>query len=76
MEDQKPWPAFALNQDFTEERRLKPIVKKVKTPKLQDVLNKLEQLKRITDGGLEAKLPAAGRFSVIFSEKKKLFQNH
>ena len=28
MDDQKPWPGFALYQDFAEERGLKPIVKK------------------------------------------------
>ena len=41
MEDQKPWPGFALNQDFAEAKRLKPIAKKAKMPKLEDVLSKL-----------------------------------
>ena len=34
--------------------------------KLGDVVSKLVQLKRITDGGLGAEPPAAGQFFVIF----------
>ena len=37
MEDQKPWPDLALNQDFTKGRGLKPKVEKGKKSKLGDV---------------------------------------
>ena len=43
-EDQKPFPLFSRNQDFAEERGLKP---KVKMSELEDVLSKLVHLKRI-----------------------------
>ena len=67
MEDQRPWPGFSRNQDFAEGRGLTP---KVKTCELGDALSKLMQPKRITDWGLRAKSPAAGRFFVfLFSEK-------
>ena len=33
MEDQKPWPGLALNQDFVKGRELKPIVKKCEMSK-------------------------------------------
>ena len=85
MEDQKPWPVFLRNQDFAEGRGLTP---KVKMSELRDELSKLVQLKRITDGGLEAAPPAyggygglgakplvAGRFFVIL-QKKYLFEYH
>ena len=47
MEDQKPWPVFACNQDFAKRRGLEP---KMKMAKLGNVLSKLVQLKSITDG--------------------------
>ena len=34
-----------------------------------EVLSKLVELKRITDGGLAAEHPAAGQFFVIFCKK-------
>ena len=33
--DQQPWPDLALNQDFAEGRRLKPMVKKQKLLNLE-----------------------------------------
>ena len=53
MENQKPLPVFALNQNFAEERELKQTFKKVKMPKLGDVLSKLVLRKRMAAvGGL------------------------
>ena len=49
---------------------LKLKVKKCKYLTLGDVLSKLVQLKRITDVGMRAEPPAAGRFFVIFWNKK------
>ena len=63
IEDQKPWPGFSRNQDFAEGRGLRP---KVKMSASGEALSKLVQLKRITDRGLGAKLPAAGQFFVNF----------
>ena len=50
MEDHKPWPVFALEQDFAKERKLKSVDEKCKSLSLGDVLSKLMQLKRITVG--------------------------
>ena len=62
MEDQRPWPGFSRNQDFAEVRGLAP---KVKMSELEDALSKVVQLKRITDGGLGAKLPATGGYGCL-----------
>ena len=69
---------MAINQDFAKDKS-KLIVKKYKLSNLGDALNKLMQLKRITDGGmgtkppntegfrgLGAKPPAAGRLFFDF----------
>ena len=55
MEDQKPWPGLALNKNFAKARKLKSKLK-MKMSELGDVSSKLVQLKRITSGGLGAKL--------------------
>ena len=65
MEDQKPWPGLARNQNFAEGRGLEPKLKS-ENVKSRDVGSILVSLKRITDGGLGAKPPAAGRFLEIF----------
>ena len=38
MEEQKPWPGFLYNQNFAEERELKP---KVKISELGDALSQV-----------------------------------
>ena len=73
MEDQKPLPGLALNQNFATRRALKT---KRKILKLGDVvLSKLVLHTRRSGGGnnwgLRAKPPAAGRFVVFFFLKKK-----
>ena len=69
MEDQKPWPNWALEQNFAEGKKLERKPKKLKMSNLRDVLSKVIQLKQITDGGLGAEPPAAERFFVIFWKK-------
>ena len=62
MEDQKPWLGFSRNHDFAEERGLEP---QVKMSESEDAFTKLAYLKCITDGGLRAKPPAAGRLYLL-----------
>ena len=55
-EDQKRWPGFSRNHDFSEERGLES---KAKVFELGDALSKHLYLKRIADGSLGAEPPAA-----------------
>ena len=79
--DQKPpLPDLALKQDFAKGRGLKPKVKKRNCLNWKTCEN-LMYLKRMTDGGLGADLPAAGLWgqslqplgNFCYFLKKKLF---
>ena len=68
MENQKPWPDFALSQDFVKGKGCKPKVK-IENVKIEDVGRQLVLFKQITDGDLDAELPRTGQFFVIFGKK-------
>ena len=69
IEDQKPWPSLALNQNFAQRRGLKASLK-VKTSELGNALSEVVSLKR--NGCLGAEPQAAGgkapSHSAIFSK--------
>ena len=71
MEDKKGGPRLKRIQNFAKEGGLEQKVKMLSqnVSNRGGVVSKLVLLKRITDGGLEAKPPAAERSYVIFWKK-------
>ena len=74
MKDQKPWPGVGTLLGTRSRRWLKQIPKVRKCLNWETRLSKdvYCKFKRVTDGGLETKPRAAGRFFGFFL-KKKLF---
>ena len=69
MEDQKQKPGLPCYQDFAKGGQDLNQNLISKNCKLGEMTSKLVSLKRITDSGLGAKPPAAGRFFVMFEKK-------